>query len=78
MEMWFFKLPPMFPTTHMPSQMQGMDRKYDGHAWCKVITTNIKNNFGFSFKEAHCLGQLQCVQDDYENVVHTGSHNEIF
>jgi hypothetical protein len=25
------------------SQMQGMDKKYDGHAWSKVITTNIKN-----------------------------------
>jgi hypothetical protein len=23
--------------------MQGMDIKYDGHAWSKVITTNIKN-----------------------------------
>jgi hypothetical protein len=37
-----FELPPMFPTIHMPLQMQGMDRKYDGHAWCKMITTNIK------------------------------------
>jgi hypothetical protein len=26
----------------MPLQMQGMDRKYDGHAWCKVITINIR------------------------------------
>ncbi len=44
---FLFKLPPMLLTTHTPLQMQGMDRKYDGHAWCKVITTNIKNNFGF-------------------------------
>jgi hypothetical protein len=25
----------MFPTTYKPLQMQGMDKKYDGHAWCK-------------------------------------------
>jgi hypothetical protein len=78
MEMSFFELPPMLPATHMPLQMQGMDRKYDGHVWCKVITTKIKKKFGFSFKKAHCLGRSRYVQDDYENVVHAGSHNEIF
>ncbi len=60
----FFKFPFVFLTMHMPSQMQGMDRKYDGHAWCKVITTNIKNNFGLNFKKVHCLGHLQCLHDD--------------
>jgi len=73
-----FLLPPIFLTIHKLSQMQGMDKKYDGHAWCKVITTNIKNNFGFSFKKAHCLGHLCCVQDNYENFVHIASHNEMF
>jgi hypothetical protein len=29
-------------------QMQGMDKKYDSHAWCKVKTTNI-NYFGLAF-----------------------------
>jgi hypothetical protein len=28
--------------------MQGMDKKYDGHAWCKVITTNIKKKLGLT------------------------------
>lgn len=55
-----------------------MDRKYDGRAWCKVITTNNKNNFGLSFKKARCLGHLHCVQNDYENFVCVGSYNEIF
>jgi len=62
----------------MPSQMQGMDRKYDGHVWCRVITTNIKNNFGVNFKKACCLGHLRCLYDDYENFVRIGSCNEIF
>jgi hypothetical protein len=54
----FFKLPLVFLIVHRLSQMQGMDRKYDGHVWCKVITTNIKNSFGLSFKKACCLGDL--------------------
>jgi hypothetical protein len=33
----FFELPLVFLIVHRPSQMQGMDRKYDGHVWCKVI-----------------------------------------
>jgi hypothetical protein len=36
-----FKMPPMFPNILSSSRMQGMDKKYDGHAWSKVITTNI-------------------------------------
>jgi hypothetical protein len=58
--------------------MQGVDKKYDGHAWCKVITTNIKKKFGFSFRKVRCLGHLGCVQTDYENFVQFGSRNEIF
>jgi hypothetical protein len=58
--------------------MQGMDRKYHGHAWCKVITTNIKNSSGLSFKKACYLGHLHCVQDDCENFVDPSFRNEIF
>ncbi len=74
----FFKLPFVLSTTHKPLQIQGMDRKYDGHAWCKVITTHIKNNFGLNFRKARCLGHLWCLHDDCENFVHIGSRNEIF
>jgi len=55
--------------------MQGMDIRYDGHAWSKVITTNIKNSFGFSFKKVHYLGHLRCVQIDY--FICFNAHNEI-
>jgi hypothetical protein len=40
-------------------EMQGMDKKHDGHAWCKVNITNIKNDFNFTFQKACCLGHLQ-------------------
>ncbi len=43
-----------------------MDRKNDGHAWCKVKTTNIKNDFNLIFWKARCLGHLQCQNDGYD------------
>jgi hypothetical protein len=58
--------------------MQGMDRKYDVCAWCKLVTTNIENSFGFSFKKAHCLGHLRYVQDDCENFVLFAIQNKTF
>jgi hypothetical protein len=33
-------------------QMQGMDRKHDVHAWCKVKMINIKNDFDLIFQKA--------------------------
>ncbi len=73
-----FELLSMLPNAHNSSNMQGMDNKYDGHVWCKVITTNIKNSFGQNFRKTRCLGHLCCVRDDYENFVHRDFHNEIF
>jgi hypothetical protein len=73
-----FKLPLFFPTLHMPLQMQGMDRTYNGHVWNKVITTNIKKKIGLNFRKARCLGHLCCVQDECEHFVLCASRNEIF
>jgi len=74
----FFELLPILSTIHNLSQMQVMDEKYDNHAWCKLVTTNIKKMFGLSFRKVHCLGHLQCVQDDCENFVRSTSRNEMF
>jgi len=40
------------------------EHRYNGHIWCKVKTTNIKNSFGLGFKSTKCLGHLQS-QNDY-------------
>jgi hypothetical protein len=56
-----FELLPLLPKVHGSSKMQGMDRKNDGDAWCKVITTNIKNSFGLNFRKIHYLGHLHRV-----------------
>jgi hypothetical protein len=46
------------------AQLQGMDKKYDGHPWCKLQTNNFKNSFGLRFRMKKCLGHL-CYQNDY-------------
>jgi hypothetical protein len=37
-----FELPPTYNPNGHTSWMQGMDKMYDGHFWCKVKTINIK------------------------------------
>ncbi len=70
------ELLPLFLNNHSSFKNARMDKKDDGHAWCKVITTNIKNSFRLSFKKTHYLGCLCCVQDDCENFVHSIFTNE--
>jgi len=65
-----FEVPPLFPSNPSLMQMQGIDRKYDGHAWLKVITTNIKNSFGLNFKKVHCLGDLCYVKTNCDCLIH--------
>ncbi len=70
------ELLPLSPSNPSSTQMQGMDKKYDGHAWSKVITANIKNSFGLSFRELHCLGHLCYVKMDCDYLVHSRAWNE--
>ncbi len=53
-----FELSPMHSNVHNLSQMSSIDRKYNGHAWSKLVTTNIKNMFGLRFKKVCSLGHL--------------------
>jgi hypothetical protein len=56
-----FELSLKLLTIHNPSQMQAIDKKHDGHVWCKLVTTNINNSFGLNFRKVHRLGHLWCV-----------------
>ena len=42
--------------------MFGMDKRYDGHVWTKIVTTNINNVLDLSFQSSSCVGHLR-----YEN-----------
>jgi hypothetical protein len=59
MVMFYLNPPPPFVSFdgHF-GQMQGMDRKHDGHAWYKVKMINIKNDFNLNFPKARSLGYL--------------------
>lgn len=41
-------------------QLIGMDKRYDGHAWTRTITSNIQNDLDLTFRTSSCLGHLRC------------------
>ena len=43
--------------------MDGMDKMCYGHPWCTTKTTNIQNDFEFSFQRSTCASHLQCPND---------------
>ena len=60
-----FELPPASDTAawSQVKSMQGMDKHYNGHVWTKTITTNIKKDFGLSFRYSACVGHLRCNKE---------------
>jgi hypothetical protein len=46
--------------------MQGMDKRHDGHAWTKTVTSHIKNDMNLTFCTLTCAGHLHYGNQDYE------------
>jgi hypothetical protein len=46
--------------------MVGMDKRHDGQAWTKTITSHIKNGMGLTFRTSSCIGHLRCDNQDCE------------
>jgi hypothetical protein len=40
--------------------MNGMDKRHDGHAWTKTITSYIKNDMNLTFRTSICVGYFYC------------------
>ena len=57
-----FELPPVAAgaTSSKTKNLQGMDKKYDGHCWCLTKTSNISNDMGLTFQKSSCAGHLRC------------------
>ena len=55
----FFELPTVDKSGsfHM---MHGMDKRHDGHAWTKTVTSNIKSDVSLTFRTSTYIGHLQC------------------
>ncbi len=58
-------------------QMQNMDCNCNGHAWCKVKTSNNKNNFGLRFRSTRYLGHLHSNNDSSEHFFHSIVWNKV-
>jgi hypothetical protein len=69
-----FELPPCRGSAN--SSMEGMDKRYDGHAWCRTLTSNIHNNLGLKFKRSSCVGHLVCKNKDCDYFARTSKVNE--
>ena len=69
-----FELPPIgsFVKNLQAKFMVGMDKRDDGHAWTKTITSHIKNDMGLTFCTSSCIGHLRCNNEDckYLSCVH--------
>ena len=69
-------LPQGCPTLY-GGDMDGMGKQYDGHTWCKTMTTNIANDFGLKFRKSTCTGHLRCPNSSCEFVYrNSGKVNE--
>ncbi len=51
-------------------QINNMDLEYDGHIWSRMMTANIKNDFGLKFKVTKCFKHLRCQNDIYPFFIH--------
>jgi hypothetical protein len=71
-----FELPLVCKPMGVSKQMQGMEKKYDDHAWCKVKITNIKNSFRLGFRSAKRLGHLWCQNDSRYVFFQSCAHSE--
>jgi hypothetical protein len=73
-----FELPPscIFASTSK-NTMDSMDKRFDGHTWCRTITSNIHNSLGLTFRKSLCVGQLFCNNKSCDIFARSSKRNEI-
>jgi hypothetical protein len=73
-----FELPLVPPSTSTPMQHQieGMDKKFDGHMWSGTQTTNIVNDYGLPFRSSVCVGHIRCINDTCPRLRRSGTRNK--
>jgi hypothetical protein len=57
---------PLVDTSDPFHMMHGMDKRHDGHAWTKIVTSNIKSDMSLMFRTSTCIGHLRCENQDCE------------
>ena len=74
-----FELPPCGPSSSASGvrNLEGMDKRYDAHPWCKLVTTNIHNSDNLKFRKSYCAGHLVCENAHCEYLKRASKKNEI-
>jgi hypothetical protein len=77
MAMFFIELPPnrVFASTSK-NTMDDMDKRFDGHAWYRTITSNIHRRQGLTFRKSLCVGQLVCNNKSCDFFARSSKRNE--
>ena len=61
------------------ARLDGMDRRFNGHAWTETATTNIVDPIQLpSFKYVKCMGHLRCNNLDCKHISEMGNYNEMY
>ena len=74
-----FELPPCGPSSSASGakNLEGMDKCYDGHPWCKLVTTNIHNSDNLKFRKSYRVGHLIYENANCEYLKRASKKNEI-
>jgi hypothetical protein len=60
-------------------RLDGMDRKFDGHAWTETQTTNLSSSkLDLSFKYVKYMGHLRCMNEECVHFLRSGKHNDLY
>ena len=73
-----FELPPCGASSSATGakNLEGMDKHYDGHPWCKLVSTNIHNSDNLKFRKSYCTGHLVCENANCEYMKRASKRNE--
>ena len=74
-----FELPPCGPSSSASGakNLEGMDKRYDEHPWCTLVTTNIHNSDNLKFCKSYFAGHLVCENANCEYLKRASKQNEI-
>ena len=75
---FIFELPPRGASSSASGakNLEGMDKHYDGHPWCKLVTTNIHNSDNLKFCKSYCAGHLVCENANCEYLKRASKQNK--
>jgi hypothetical protein len=72
----FELLPSSVSVSISKNTMDSMDKRFDGHTWCRTITSNIHNSQGLTFRKSLCVGQLVCNNKNCDFLARSSKRNE--